>query len=234
MGYPANQFTTEYWFPWYDQVDMQTWILVGNPSGTQTAYVDIYIGADKTSYTIPPNGRVTPQFPGKMDGPVRVVSTSGAGTPTALPIFTSERSLYGSSFNEVMGYPFTQFTTDYWFTWYQHNTGGMSTWLLVGNPSATQTAYVDITIGGGAASSFTIPPNGRITPQFDISSGPLHVASKTGVGTPAALPIFTSERSLYGPSFNEMMGYPADKLTTEYWFTWYDAFMTTELLISKP
>jgi len=234
MGYPANQFTTEYWFPWYDQIDLRTWILVGNPSGTQTAYVDIYIGADKASFTIPPNGRVTPQFPGKMDGPVRVVSTSGAGTPAALPIFTSERSLYGSSFNEVMGYPFTQFTTDYWFTWYQHNTGGMSTWLLVGNPSATQTAYVDITIGGGAASSFTIPPNGRITPQFNISNGPVHVASKTGAGTPTALPIFTSERSLYGPSFNEMMGYPADKLTNEYWFTWYDAFMTTELLISKP
>ena len=232
MGYPANQFTTEYWFPWYDQVYMQTWILVGNPSATQTAYVDIYIGASKTSYSIPPNGRITPQFPGKLDGPVRVVSTTGAGTPTALPIFTSERSLYGSSFNEVMGYPSVQFTTDYWYTWYDN--AGMSMWILVGNPSVTQTAYVDIVIGG-VTNSFSIPPNGRITPQFSLDNGPVHVVSTTGAGTPTALPIFTSERSLYGPSFNEVMGYPGDQLTSEYWFTWYDSiYMNTQLLVSRP
>ena len=56
-----NQFTTEYFFPWYDNVYMQTWILVGNPSASQTAYVDIFIGGTKQdSYVIPPNGRITP------------------------------------------------------------------------------------------------------------------------------------------------------------------------------
>jgi hypothetical protein len=61
------------------------------------------------------------------------------------------------------------------------------------------------------------------------------VVSKSGAGTPVAIPIFTSERSLYGPSFNEMMGYPADQLTTEYWFTWYDTvWMNTDIYMSKP
>jgi hypothetical protein len=126
MGYPANQFTTEYWFPWYDNVSMMTWVLVGNPSSSQAANVDIYIGSKKSSYSIPPNGRITPMYPGEIDGPVRVVSTNGQ------KIFTSERALYGGSFNEVMGYPANQFTTEYWFPWYDNVS--MMSWVLVGRP----------------------------------------------------------------------------------------------------
>ncbi|HEY5983628.1 MAG TPA: PQQ-dependent sugar dehydrogenase, partial [Anaerolineales bacterium] len=39
MGYPDNQLTNHYWFPWYDMINMTTWILVGNPSSSQTAHV---------------------------------------------------------------------------------------------------------------------------------------------------------------------------------------------------
>jgi hypothetical protein len=132
MGYPADQFVTEYWFPWYDQVNMATWILVGNPSSTQTAYVDIYIaGVLQGSYAIPPNRRETPPYD-VSNGPVRVVSKSGAGTPVAIPIFTSERSLYGPSFNEMMGYPADQLTTEYWFTWY--DTVWMNTDIYMSKP----------------------------------------------------------------------------------------------------
>jgi hypothetical protein len=47
--------------------------------------------------------------------------------------------------------------------------------------------------------------------------------------------IFTSQRVNYGPSFNEMMGYPGNKLTTEYWFPWYDSIsMSTEILVGGP
>ncbi|MEM3036413.1 MAG: hypothetical protein QXS18_06395, partial [Thermoplasmata archaeon] len=128
MGYPGDQLTTEYWFPWYDQLNMQTWVLVGNPNSTQDADVDIYIaGRLRGSYIIPPGGRVTPQFPGVMDGPVRVVSVNG------VPIFVSQRVHYGGSFNEVMGYPGDQLTTEYWFPWYDQL--NMQTWVLVGNPN---------------------------------------------------------------------------------------------------
>jgi hypothetical protein len=236
IGYPLQQFTTEYWFPWYDQVNMQTWILVGNPSATQTAYVDIYISGIRqgNTYAIPANGRITPQFPGLVNGPVRVVSVTGAGTPSPINIFASERSLYGSSFNEVMGVPSSQFTTEYWYTWYDNY--GMNSWILVGNPSSTQTAYVDIYIGGARqGSTYAIPANGRITPQFNLNSGPVRVVSVTGAGTSSPISIFTSERSLYGPSFNEMMGYPANQLTSEYWFTWYDSiYMNTDIYVSTP
>jgi branched-chain amino acid transport system substrate-binding protein len=172
MGFPTNQLTTEYWFPWYDNKDMSTWVLVGNPSTTQTAAVDIYIGGIKRgSYTIPPGGRVTPRF-NLQTGPVRVVSTNG------VKIFTSERVDHKGSFNEVMGYPASQFTTEYWFPWYDNKS--MATWILVGNPSATSTAAVDIYIGGIKRGSYTIPKGGQITPRFNLQTGPVRVGSADG------------------------------------------------------
>jgi mannan endo-1,4-beta-mannosidase len=221
MGYPANQFTTEYWFPWYDNVSMATWILVGNPSSSVTAAVDVYVGSARYSYSIPPKGRITPRYSGKNDGPVRVVSTNGR------LIFASERALYGDSFNEVMGYPANQFTTDYWFPWYDN--ASMADWVLVGNASSSAAAAVSIYVGPDRY-SYTIPPKSRITPRFsNAQTGPVHVISTNGVK------IFTSQRVLYGSSFNEVMGYPANKLSTEYWFPWYDdTSMTTDLVISRP
>ena len=47
--------------------------------------------------------------------------------------------------------------------------------------------------------------------------------------------IFTSERSKYLSSFNEILGISNDQLTTDYWFTSYDDVgMDTELVISAP
>jgi beta-glucanase (GH16 family) len=223
MGYPANQLTTDYWFPWYDNIDMATWVLVGNASSMQAAAVDIYIGGIKRgSYTIPVGGRITPRF-NLQTGPVRVVSTNGA------KIFTSERAVYNDSFNEVMGYPASQFTTEYWFPFYDNV--GMSTWILVGNPSTTSTAAVDIYIGGVKRGSYSIPKGGRVTPRFNINpaTGPVRVVSTNGVK------IFTSERVVYGDSFNEVMGYPTSQLATEYFFPWYDNVdMYTWVLVGNP
>jgi hypothetical protein len=222
MGYPTNQLTTEYWFPFYDNVSMATWILVGNPSMTSSANVDIYIGGIKRgSYTIPIGGRIMPRF-NLQTGPVRVVSTNG------VKIFTSERAVYKGAFNEVMGYPSNQFTTEYWFPFYDNV--GMATWILVGNPSTTSIAAVDIYIGGVKRGSYSIPKGGRIMPRFNIQpTGPVRVVSTNGVK------IFTGERSLYGDSFNEVMGYPGNQLTTEYWYPWYDnVSMSTWVLVGNP
>ena len=222
MGYPADLLTTEYWFPIYDNKYMQTWILVGNPSSTDTATVDIYIaGTKKGSYTISPGQSEMLKYAGAYGGPVQVVSTN------QVPVFTSERSLYGSSFNEVMGYPTDQLTTEYWFPIYDNKY--MQTWILVGNPSSTD-ATVDIYIAGNLmpGSPYTLQAGKSWTPQYaGAYGGPVHIVSDQ--------PVFASERSLYGSSFNEVMGYPADLLTTEYWFPIYDnKYMQTWILVGTP
>jgi hypothetical protein len=220
MGYPANQFTTEYWFPWYDNVSMATWIVVGNSSSTQTAAVNVYVGTAKKSYSIPPKSSISQRYPGLQGGPVRVVSTNGVN------VITSERTVAGNSFNEVMGSPANQFTMEYWYPWYDNS--NMATWVLVGNPTGS-TASVSIYIGS-AKYSYTIPAGGRITPRFTgMDVGPVRVVSTNGIK------IFTSERVMYKGAFNEVMGYPGNKLSSEYWFPWYDSTsMSTDILVGRP
>jgi len=234
LGYPASQFAIEYWFPWYDNVNMTTNVLVGNTSALLTANVDIYVGsAKKGTYSIAPNTTISPSYSSLVDGPVRVVSTNG------VDIVTSLNSVSGpsKSFSDVMGYPYDQFASEYWFPYYDHGYpsvagSNMRTWVLVGNPSASLTATVNIYIEGvlQSGSPFSIPPGGRVTPRWiGLRGGPVRVVSD--------IPVFASERVFTVPNsvFNEMLGEPAPNLFTEYWFPWYDSVnMNNKLLISKP
>jgi hypothetical protein len=242
LGQAVNKLTTEYWFPWYDNVSMKTSIVVGNASTTKSAKVDIYIGGvKKGSYTIAAKGTINRLYAGLVNGPVKVVSTNGVN------IVTSENTVSGTnnSFSDVMGYPSNQFTTEYWFPNYDHgypNVGGsnMRTWILVGNPSTTQTALVQIYIGGVlqhdpnnlSSTTFSIAPGKNVTPRWlGVQGGPVRVVSTNGVN------IFTSERVFTVPDsvFNEMMGYPLNQMTTEYWYPWYDSTnMNNDILVSKP
>jgi hypothetical protein len=89
--------------------------------------VDIYIaGVLQGSYSIPPNSRVTPRWVGLQSGPVHVVSD--------IPVFTSERVFTSPSnvFNEMMGYPATQLTDEYWFPWY--DSINMTANLIIARP----------------------------------------------------------------------------------------------------
>jgi hypothetical protein len=213
---------------------MDTSILVGNTSASQTATVDIYIGAAKKgTYNIPPNTTLSQKYPNVVDGPLRVVSTNG------IDIVTSENAVSGpgKSFSDVMGYPFDQFTNEYWFPYYDHgypNVAGsnMRTWILVGNPSASQTATVNIYIDGVLTSDspFSIPPGSRVTPRWiSLQGGPVRVVSD--------IPVFASERVFTVPNnvFNEMFGYPLDQMVTEYWYPWYDSVnMNNDILIAQP
>jgi uncharacterized protein YxjI len=225
VGYPGNQLTTDYWFTSYDDVGMITYLVIGNPDPSLTALVDVYIGGVKkntTPYSIAPGQRIFPRY-GINAGPVHVVSTN------EVAIFTSERTKFGNSFNEVMGHPGDQLTTDYWFTSYDD--AGMITYLVVGNPHPTLTAEVDVYIGGvkNNPTPYSIAPGQRIFPRYGINAGPVHVVSTNGVD------IFTSERTKFGNTFNEVMGYPGDQLTTEFWFTSYDDVgMITFLVVGNP
>jgi hypothetical protein len=228
MGYPNNQLTTHYWFPWYDNVHMITWVLVGNPSATQTATVTIKI-AGSTVYTasIPPLGNVTPTFSGVENGPVEVLSN--------INVFASQRVLMGypdgaQSFDEVLGYPHAQLTTHYWFTWYDDK--DMSTDIMIGNPSASATASVTIKIAGATRGTYSVAPLRTLRLTYaGVQNGPVEVIANRNV--------FASERGMFGPAgtetFNEVIGFPHDQLTNNYWFPWYDnANMITWVLVGNP
>ncbi len=225
VGYPGNQLTTDYWFTSYDDTGMTTFLVIGNPHPSQTAQVDVYISGVKMNaspYSIAPGQRIFPRY-GINGGPVHVVSTNGVN------IFTSERTKFGNSFNEVMGYPGNQIHTAFWFTSYDD--AGMITYLVIGNPDPALMAEVDVYIGGMKqnATPYQIAPGQRIFQRYGVNAGPVHVVSTNGVN------IFTSERTKFGDTFNEVTGYPGNQLTTDWWFTSYDDVgMITYLVIGNP
>jgi hypothetical protein len=211
-----SDLETEYWFTWYDlqSVGMNgNWILVGNTSTTETANVQIQIGASATyNYSISPGGNITPNYPGVMDGPVHVICTNG------VPIYCTQRVLYKDSFSEVWGIPDYDLGDDFFFTWYDEQSAGMKTWVLVGaDPGNASNAIVEIRVGGALQGSYSVAPGSRVTPHFPgVMNGPVEVKCTNGQN------IFASERSLYLDSFEEVCGMNPNYFDTAFFFTWYD------------
>jgi len=209
---PAGDLDTDNYLTWYDEVSagMRTWLLIGN-QGSQMATVDVEIGNRLVGqYNIASGGVLAPEFPGLIGGPVKVRSTNGQ------KLSISERTIYGNGFNEVSSQPASKLSSDYNFTWYDEGSPGMRTWLIINNFGA-QAANVDVNIGGVGAVSYVVPAGGTITPEFpNVINGPVRVVSTNGQ------PLFTSERSLYHGSLEEVRGMDASSLTGSNWFTWYD------------
>ncbi len=100
QGTLPARLDTEQYFTWYDS-KMENymrgnWILIAN-QGTGTATAEVYIGGEKMTdplnpandfFTIPEGGRITPAFDNLMNGPVKVICTSGQD------LMVSQRVLY--------------------------------------------------------------------------------------------------------------------------------------------
>jgi len=115
---------------------------------------------------------------------------------------------------------------DYYWTWYDNVY--MKNWVLMGNPSgAPESLVFDLSVGGQtqdlAPFSFTgfatgeVPAGMTLTPRFrDLMGGPVKATSSTG-GT-----AIVSQRSLMGDSLEEVLGVDSGKLSSNFFWTWYD------------
>lgn len=230
-GIPETLLSQSFYFPWYDSLASHgmggNWILIGN-QGNGEARVDIYIGAsrmrdpanpDNEFFTIPEGGQITPAFPGMMDGPVRIICTTGQ------PLIASQRVLYRDSFNEMPGTPVFRLSDSYEFTWYdslpQNGMGG--NWILVSN-QGSEDADVEILVGGVTLAEYStdlgnaLAPGAIVTLHFpNLAAGPVQVRSTNHQ------PLIASQRVVYRDSFNEVMGFPSDLLGGEFCFAWYDS-----------
>ena len=80
-GISKEKFSTEFWFTWYDNKTMTSWIYIANPDASQTANVEVYIGNTlRGTYSIAPGKVINSRFfdggVGMQNGPVRVVSAN--------------------------------------------------------------------------------------------------------------------------------------------------------------
>jgi parallel beta-helix repeat protein len=230
---------------------MFDWVMISNP-GDATIYYRIKLaGAMPTagqtlegaaSGTIGGGQSTNARFNLK-NGPVEVETWSDAvGGSTPANAIASQRVLTNmgtpsEAFNEVPGIPVTELTNDYLWTWYDNVSAGAYDWVLVSNPNGYQINY-RITVKGtvpaemieGSATG-TIAAGANVTPRFrNTINGPVEVktckADFVGDTCPDATIAdgrsVASQRTIWGPSFEEVPGYPKTALTSDYHWTWYD------------
>ncbi len=245
-GMEEGKKSSHFYWPWYDMATpgYSDWVLVANPSPADSVHVEISF-RDRgdgslvvASSDLAPGAIWTPVFPGRMGGPVEVKAflTGGAWPDDARDVVASQRVLsnYGRAFNEVPGIPAGELADSYIWTWYDMRTPGFTNWVLIANPDPTNSVTYQIRIGGVPQ---PCPPGGcaieggaMVTPVFPgLMEGPVEVT--------ASAPVICSQRVLAGPSFEEVPGYPAAALVSDYHWTWYDMKSpqsTNWILIANP
>ncbi|MHB0914199.1 MAG: WD40/YVTN/BNR-like repeat-containing protein [Thermoleophilia bacterium] len=212
VGTPAEELSSRYLWTWYDDRGGSNWILIANPSGSPMHYeikiAGIVVETTKTGEpdakaVIPAGGKVTPRF-GITGGPVEVKTFTDATHTTPMNSIASQRVLWGPSFAETSGYPYSALSSSYHWTWYDQVTPGMKNWVLVANPSDSATVTYQIKIAGVTqpcpGGSCNLAPGQRVTPTFSgQQAGPVEVTSTGG-------PVMASQRVLYNNYFNEVLG----------------------------
>ncbi|MHB8169037.1 MAG: hypothetical protein ACYDET_05235 [Thermoleophilia bacterium] len=216
----GDNLDSSYYFTWYDSTAADgmngNWLLIANED-TRQATVDVFIGDKKMdTYTIDPGKDVTPVYPEKIGGPVRVVSTNG------MKLMASQRIIYHDSFSEVMGYPASLLDSVYFFTWYDM-TGNFSPgdWILIANLNDS-VVHASVYVGGSSnpVGTYPIGPHQDVTPTYaGLMNGPVRVVCTDCTRTEK---IMVSQRSLYKQSFDEVLGTPPSGLDSEMDFSIYN------------
>ncbi|MCL4474058.1 MAG: Ig-like domain-containing protein [Actinobacteria bacterium] len=219
----------DYLWTWYDNVNGANWILMANPFGSGvTQSWQLSIGG--TPFGLPNNGSVapgqtiTPRYGGVMGGPVDATSMTGVKG------IASQRILWaGNSLEEVPGTDAGKLSSHFWWTWYDAASAGYKDWVLVANPSSSETVAYKIKIAGQEFQRGTIPAGQKVTPVFGgIMGGPVEVQAWVNGGSdtnPAdARNVMASQRVLSngGSAFNEVPGIADGDLSSDYLWTWYD------------
>gem|GEM_PF-1741206 len=231
MGLSAGQVSTKYWFPWYNNIDLDTQLRFANV-GTTTTCLTIKIGgmpqpavclnpgvSDRRSYAV-------------NNGPVEVSSSGG------VPIIASLRVAYNNgsawtSFSEMMGLPAGQVSTKYWFPWY--NNIDINSQFRLANVGNAVTC-VTIKIGASVQNAGCLSPGFSSRKSYPLSNGPVEVFSSGGVPILASIRIaYTPDGGTTWPSFSEMIGLPDALKGTSYWFPWYNNIdLDTQLRFAVP
>lgn len=212
MGYPADQLTNEYVFPYYNNTAMDSQLRVSNLGAVDTT-INVYVGSSLTpidTYTLPAGAATRKNYVGVNNGPMRVTSS-------ATNIITTIRVLYGGlSYSELVGFPANQLTNEYIFPWYNNN--AMDSQLRVSNLGGVDTT-INVYVGSSPTpiDTYTLAAGSATRKNYaGINNGPLRVTS-------SATNILTTIRVIFSPlSYSELLGFPVNQLTTSYSYPVYD------------
>ena len=212
MGYPANQLTSAYMFPYYNDVDFDSQLRITNVGSSSTT-ISVYLGSNPNpidSYTLGAGAAVRKNYAGMSSGPMKVTSS-------ATNILTTIRAWVNNiSYSELTGYPVNQLTNAYVFPYY--NDVDFDSQLRVSNVGSSSTT-INVYLGSNPnpIDSYTLAAGTALRKNYaGMRDGPMKVTS-------SATNILTTIRAYVNNlSYSELMGYPVNQLTTEYWYPVYD------------
>ncbi len=198
---------TEFWFSRYDMLNAQWDAIHIVNVGTQTGNILITCGAViSDSFKLDAGQVIYRTYSGKACGPVHVSSDQ--------PIWVTQRILGWTAMQEIYGMPGDVASTDIISTWYDL-VNAQTDDVYVINPSASQTASVNLYVAGALKGHLDVPAGQELVTNFPgVIGGPLRISSNT--------PVFASQRVIGYSDFCEVIGLPSWYTFTETWFNWYD------------
>ncbi len=125
MGLPKEQLSTEYWFPWYNNINtasMDQGFRIANVDTASPNTVEVWVGSTNLHTISLPAGASIRVAYIVDNGPIRIVCTTCTNTNydqilAALRVIWKEPG-FRSSYSEMMGLPMEGLSTEYWFPWY--------------------------------------------------------------------------------------------------------------------
>jgi hypothetical protein len=226
LGFPADQLTTDYWFPWYNNVAFPSELRVANTGGV-VANVTVYIGDNDVldTFSIPVGEAVRVSYAGENNGPLRVVTSSSSILPSIRVIYK------GISYSEMLGLPNSKLTNEYWLPAYDSTS--VNSQLRIGNVGGQSTTITVYLGDGEVLDSFTLGVGEAVRKNYTgEDGGPLRVVSSASnvLVTNRILLVTASYETYY-----ELLAYPDDSLSGELWFPWYNNLaFPSELRIAVP
>jgi hypothetical protein len=234
MGLPREQLSTEYWFPWYNNLDtpsMDQGFRIANVDTTPHT-VEVWVGTSKLDTLALGAGASIRKNYNVNNGPVRIVCTTCNSINANDRIIAALRVIWRepgvrTSYSEMMGLPKEQLSTEYWFPWYNNvDTTAMDQGFRIANVDTT-THTVEVWVGNTKLDTISLGGGASIRKNYNVNNGPIRIVCTTcNIGN-ADDRIITALRVIWqepGPrfSYSEMMGLPREQLSTEYWFPWYN------------
>ncbi|HET9909993.1 MAG TPA: serine protease, partial [Anaerolineales bacterium] len=239
MGLPVEQLSNEYWFPWYNFAapnSMDQGFRIANvDSGANT--VEVRVGTTLLD-TIALGGgdSVRVGYPAVDNGPIKILCTTCSNTGTdkiiaALRVIWKEPG-FRASYSEMMGLPREQLSSEYWFPWYNNAAvNSMDQGFRIANVDAGPNT-VEVRVGTTLLDTIALGGGASVRVGYTIDNGPIQIRCTTcSTGTDkiiAALRVIWKEPG-FRASYSEMMGLPAEALSTEYWFPWYNNLDTASM-----
>jgi hypothetical protein len=235
MGLPKEGLSSEYWFPWYNNLDtasMDQGFRIANVDSSGNT-VEVWVGNTKLTpdVVLGPRGSTRVGY-AVNSGPIRIVCTTCTNTGTD-KIIAALRVIWKEpgkrySYSEMMGLPKEQLSNEYWFPWYNNmSVTSMDQGFRIANVDLASGNTVEVWVGNTKLTpDVVLGPGGSVRVGYPVDSGPIRIVCTTCTNTGsdkiiAALRVIWLEPGKRY-SYSEMMGLPKELLSTEYWFPWYN------------